>query len=63
MREDDHIQFDAFANAIATGKNQKWLQETSLGTWVLMETCNESTRPRERIDVEAFRARLMACSA
>ena len=60
LRRDDSIQLDAFADAITTGKDRDWLQETSLGTWVLMETCNESARTRERVDVQAFRARLMA---
>ncbi len=56
--EDDRIQFDALAEAIVTGKNQKWLQETTLGTWIFMEACNESARTHEQIDVEAFNANI-----
>ena len=54
--EDDRLQFDAFAQAIATGADREWMQETTLGTWVLMEACNESARTHERVDVEAFAA-------
>ena len=52
--EDDRIQFDAFADAIATGKDRQWMQETTLGSWMLMEACNASARTGERIDVDAF---------
>lgn len=58
--EDDRIQFDALADALATGKDRQWLQETTLGTWILMEACNESARTQARIDLEAFRAGLLA---
>ena len=57
--EDDRIQFDAFAEAIATGKDRQWMQDTTLGTWLLMEACNESARTGQRIDVDAFYAKLM----
>ncbi len=59
MREDDRIQLDAFDDAIITETDRDWLQETALDTWVLMEACNESARTRERVDVQAFRARLI----
>ena len=58
--EDDRIQFDAFADAISTGKDRDWLQRTTLGTWVIMEACNESARTHEQVDVEAFHAKMMA---
>ena len=58
--EDDRLQFDAFAQAIATGTDRKWMQETTLGTWVLMEACNESARTHERVDVEAFAKNMLA---
>ena len=57
--EDDRIQFDAFAEAIATGTDREWMQETTLGTWVLMEACNESARTHEQVDVEAFAAKML----
>ena len=60
LREDDRIQLDTFADAIATGKNRDWLQGTTLDTWILMEACNESARTHERVDLQSFRARLMA---
>jgi len=59
MIEDDRIQFEAFAEAITTGKDRDWLQDSTLGTWILMEACNESARRRERVDVDAFRQALM----
>ena len=58
--EDDRIQFDAFAEAISTGKGRDWLQRTTLATWVLMEACNESARTGKRVDVESFHSRMMA---
>lgn len=58
--EDDRLQFDALAEALTTGKNREWIQETTLGTWILMEAMNESARKGERIHVEQFRDRLMA---
>ena len=60
LREDDRIQLDTFADAIATGKNRDWLQGTTLDTWILMEACNESARTRKRVDVQSFRAKLLA---
>lgn len=57
--EDDRLQFDAFAEAIATGKDREWMQSTTLGTWILMEAFNESARAESRIAVEEFRSSLM----
>lgn len=57
--EDDRLQFDALADAIQTGQERRWLQETTLATWVLMEACNESARTQERVDVEAFHQEMM----
>ena len=56
--EDDRLQFDAFAEAISAGENRSWMKETTLGTWILMEACNESARTFERVDVEAFNAKM-----
>ena len=58
--EDDRLQFDAFADAIINGTDREWMQETTLGTWVLMEACNESARTHARIDVEAFAAKMFS---
>ena len=57
--EDDRLQFDAFAQAITAGTNREWMQETTLGTWVLMEACNKSARTRERVDVEPFAKKML----
>ena len=57
--EDDRIQFDAFAQAISTGKDRYWIQETSLGTWLTMEACNASARGHERIDLDELRSSLI----
>ena len=57
--EDDRLQFDAFAQAITAGTDREWMQETTLGTWVLMEACNESARTHERVDVEAFAQKML----
>ena len=57
--EDDRLQFDAFADAITNGIDREWMQETTLGTWVLMEACNESARTHARVDVEAFAAKML----
>ena len=57
--EDDRLQFEAFAEAISTGKDEDWIQETTLNAWVLMEACHVSVRTRERVDVETFRAKVM----
>ena len=59
LLEDDRIQFDAFADAIKTGKDRKWMQESSLGTWILMEACNESARKKQKIDVTKFYKEMM----
>ena len=58
--EDDRLQFDAFADAITNGTDREWMQETTLGTWVLMEACNESARTHARVDVEAFAAKMFS---
>ena len=58
--EDDRLQFDAFADAITNGTDWEWMQETTLGTWVLMEACNESARTHARVDVEAFAAKMLS---
>ena len=60
--EDDRLQFDAFAQAIANGTDRDWMQDTTLGTWVLMEACNESARTHEKVDVEAFAKKMLAYS-
>ena len=57
--EDDRLQFDAFAEAIVNGTDREWMQETTLGTWVLMEACNESARTHARVNVEAFAAKML----
>ena len=58
--EDDRLQFDAFADAITNGTDREWMQETTLGTWVMMEACNESARTHARVDVEAFAAKMFS---
>ena len=58
--EDDRLQFDAFADAITNGTDREWMQETTLGTWVMMEACNESARTHARVDVEAFAAKILS---
>ena len=57
--EDDRAQFDAFAEAIATGAGRKWLETTTLETWVLMEACNQSAREASRVDLDPFRRSLI----
>lgn len=61
--EDDRLMLDAIADALATGKGRDWLQSSLLGTWILMEACNESARRGERLDLDAFRARMMGTTA
>ena len=56
--EDDRIQFSAFYDALTTGKDKKWLQQSSLDTWILMEACNESARSKEKIDINEFKKHL-----
>ncbi len=58
LGEDDRIQLDAFADALTTGKDREWLQESTLGTWILMEACNESARTQSKLDVNAFRRKI-----
>ena len=55
LLEDDRIQFNAFYNAITTGKDREWLQQSSLDTWILMEACNESARRNEKININEFK--------
>ncbi|SVD26462.1 uncharacterized protein METZ01_LOCUS379316, partial [marine metagenome] len=55
LLEDDRIQFRAFFNALATGTDREWMQQSSLDTWVLMEACNLSARRREKIDIREFK--------
>ncbi|MDA1191846.1 MAG: hypothetical protein O3A46_09225 [Candidatus Poribacteria bacterium] len=57
--EDDRIQFDAFADAITDGKDRDWIHESTLSTWVLMESLNVSAREGSRVDVTAFKKKLM----
>jgi len=49
---------DLNLEAISAGENRGWMQETTLGTWILMEACNESARTFERVDVKAFHAKM-----
>ena len=58
LKEDDRIQFSAFYNALTTGKEREWLQQSSLDTWVLMEACNESARRKEKIGIKEFKKHL-----
>ncbi len=53
--EDDRIQFSAFYDALTTGKDKQWLQQSSLDTWILMEACNESARRKEKININEFK--------
>jgi len=47
-----------FYDALTTGKNWEWLKQFSLDTWILMETCNESARKKEKIDINEFKKTL-----
>ena len=51
MVADEVLQLEAFARAITTGEGREWMHESTLGTWVLMEACNESARTGGRVDV------------
>ena len=53
--EDERIQFNAFYNALSTGKDREWLQQSSLDTWILMEACNESARRNKKININEFK--------
>tara|TARA_Y100000590_G_scaffold312171_1_gene352777 strand:+ start:1030 stop:2109 length:1080 start_codon:yes stop_codon:yes gene_type:complete len=55
LMEDDRIQFDSFYDALKNKKNKKWLQQSSLDTWILMEACNESARKKEKININEFK--------
>ena len=56
--EDDRIQFCAFHDAISMGKDREWLQQSSLDTWILMESCNESARRKKKININEFKKHL-----
>ena len=51
----DGEQFDAFYNALTTGKDREWLQQSSLDTWILMEACNESARKNKKILIQELK--------
>jgi len=53
--EDDRIQFEAFYDALMTGKDRKSLQQSSFDTWILMEACNESARRNEKISINELK--------
>jgi len=53
--EDDRIQFSAFYDALTTGKDREWMQQSSWDTWILMEACNESARRKEKININEFK--------
>ena len=53
--EDEQIQFKAFYDALTTGKNRQWMQQSSLDTWILMEACNESARKNEKISIQKLK--------
>ena len=53
--EDDRIQFEAFYDALMTGKDRKSLQQSSFDTWILMEACNESARRNEKISIHELK--------
>jgi len=55
LKEDDSIQFDAFYKALTTGKDRKWLQQSSLDTWILMEACNEAAKKNEKISIQKIK--------
>tara|TARA_B100001123_G_C15328124_1_gene1030263 strand:+ start:2336 stop:3415 length:1080 start_codon:yes stop_codon:yes gene_type:complete len=53
--KDDRLQFEAFYEALTTGKDRTWLEECSLDTWIAMEACNESARKCQKIDIGEFK--------
>ena len=53
--EDERIQFNAFYHALESNKDKKWLQQSSLDTWILMEACNESARKNEKISIQKLK--------
>ena len=53
--EDERIQFHEFYLAITDGKNKKWLQQSSLDTWLLMEACNQSARLKKKVSVKSLK--------
>ena len=55
LMEDDRIQFNAFYNALTTGKDRKWLQQSSLDTWILLEACCESARRNKKISIQQLK--------
>ena len=57
--EDERIQFNAFYDALTTGKNREWLQQSSLDTWILMEACNESARTNKKVSINELKKNCM----
>jgi predicted dehydrogenase len=53
--EDERIQFNAFYHALKSNKDKKWLQQSSLDTWILMEACCESARKKEKILIQKLK--------
>ena len=53
--EDERIQFNAFYEALTSGKDRKWLQQSSLDTWILMEACNESAKKNKKISIDKLK--------
>ena len=56
--EDDRIQFSVFYDALKIGTNKEFLQESSLDTWILMESCNESAKKNKKINIKEFKKHL-----
>tara|TARA_A100001011_G_scaffold338059_1_gene368650 strand:- start:5 stop:1075 length:1071 start_codon:yes stop_codon:yes gene_type:complete len=53
--EDESRQFNYFYDAILDIKKNKWIQENSLDTWILMDACNESSIKNKKISVEELK--------
>ena len=53
--EDERVQFNEFYLALTKGKNKKWLQQSSLDTWILMEACNKSAREKKKISIKQLK--------
>ena len=53
--KDEQIQFNAFYNALVSGKDRGWLHQSSLDTWILMEACNESAKRNEKISIHKLK--------
>jgi hypothetical protein len=41
--------------ALTGGKNKEWLQQTSLDTWILMESCKKSARENKKISIKSLK--------